>query len=117
RGVDITTIAPEDIVSYDVMKDAASTAIYGADGANGVVFITTKRGREGATTIEYNAYVALDNVANRLDLLSASQYRQAMADKGISFIDNGGNVDWQDELYRTGLTYNHNVAISGGTEK
>lgn len=117
RGVDITTIAPEDIVSYDVMKDAASTAIYGADGANGVVFITTKRGREGATTIEYNAYVALDNVANRLDLLSASQYRQAMADKGISFIDNGGNIDWQDELYRTGLTYNHNVAISGGTEK
>lgn len=117
RGADITTIAPEDIVSYDVLKDAASTAIYGADGANGVIFITTKRGREGVTTIEYNSYVALDNVANRLDLLSASQYRKAVTDRGISFIDNGGNTDWQDELYRTGVTYNHNLAISGGSEK
>lgn len=117
RGADIATIAPEDIVSYDVLKDAASTAIYGADGANGVIFITTKRGREGVTTIEYNSYVALDNVANRLDLLSASQYRKAVTDRGISFIDNGGNTDWQDELYRTGVTYNHNLAISGGSEK
>lgn len=117
RGVDITTIAPEDIVSYDVLKDAASTAIYGADGANGVIFVTTKRGKEGKTVIEYNTYVAMDQVARKLDLLSASEYRSAVSNKGISFVDNAGNVDWQDEIYRGGTTLNHNFAISGGNDK
>ena len=116
RGVDITAIAPEDILSYDILKDAASTAIYGADGANGVIFITTKRGKDGKTNIEYNTYVAIDEVFNKLDLLSASQYRNAITDKGIAFTDNGGNTDWQDEIYRSGITTNHQFAISGGNE-
>ncbi|NMH27159.1 SusC/RagA family TonB-linked outer membrane protein [Flavobacterium silvaticum] len=116
RGVDPTTIAPEDILSYDVLKDAASTAIYGADGANGVIFITTKKGKAGKTTIEYNTYLAVDKVANRLKLASSDQYRNFATDHGIAFTDNGGNTNWQDELYRTGTSNNHNLSISGGTE-
>ncbi len=117
RGVDPTTIAPEDIVSYDILKDAASTAIYGADGANGVVFITTKKGKEGKTSIEFNSYLAIDNVANKLDLLSASEYRDYTGANGIGTSDLGGNTDWQDEILQTGITNNYNFAISGGNEK
>jgi TonB-linked SusC/RagA family outer membrane protein len=117
RGVDPTTIAPEDIVSYDILKDAASTAIYGADGANGVVFITTKKGKDGKTSIEFNSYLAVDNVARKLDLLSASEYRDYTTANGIGTSDLGGNTDWQDEILQTGLTKNYNFAISGGNEK
>ena len=119
RGVDITTVAPEDIVSFDILKDAASTAIYGADGANGVIFVTTKSGRDGKTSIEYNTYIALDEVSNVLNLQSANSYRsyiQANQDKYSDFVDLNGNVDWQKEIYRTGITLNNNFAISGGSE-
>lgn len=119
RGVDPTTIAPEDIVSYDILKDAASTAIYGADGANGVIFITTKSGKKGKASIEYNTYVALDNVARKLGLLSADEYRNYIAenkDKYSDFTDAKGNVDWQDAVYRGGISINNNIAISGGGE-
>ncbi len=119
RGVDITTIAPEDIISFDILKDAASTAIYGADGANGVVFVTTKSGVSGNTKIEYNTYVAMDDVSNTLGLQSAQSYRDyisANQDKYSDFNDAGGNVDWQDQVYRTGVTLNNNFGISGGSE-
>ncbi|MFA5296752.1 MAG: SusC/RagA family TonB-linked outer membrane protein [Lutibacter sp.] len=119
RGVDITTIAPEDIISFDILKDAASTAIYGADGANGVVFITTKSGVSGRAKIEYNTYVAMDEVYKKLGLQSAKSYRNyidANQDKYGDFSDAGGNVDWQDEIYRTGITINNNLAISGGSD-
>ncbi|NLP56831.1 TonB-dependent receptor [Lutibacter sp. B1] len=119
RGVDITTIAPEDIIAFDILKDAASTAIYGADGANGVVFVTTKSGKEGVAKIEYNTYVAIDDVANDLDLQSAKSYRAYInenQDKYSDFSDAGGNIDWQDEVYRTGVTLNNNFAISGGSD-
>ncbi|MDN3671598.1 SusC/RagA family TonB-linked outer membrane protein [Flavobacterium branchiarum] len=116
RGIDPTTISPEDIVSYDILKDAASTAIYGADGANGVVFITTKRGKEGKTSIEFNTYVAIDNVARKLDLLSAKEYRDYTSLNSKAFTDLGGNTDWQDEILRTGITNNYNFAIGGGSE-
>ena len=119
RGVDITTIAPEDIISFDILKDAASTAIYGADGANGVVFITTKSGKVDKPKIEINSYVAIDEVANKLDLQSAKSYRNYInnnLDKYGDFSDAGGNIDWQDEIYRTGVTLNNNFAISGGSE-
>ena len=116
RGVDPTTIAPEDILSYDILKDAASTAVYGADGANGVIFITTKKGKQGKTTIEYNTYLAVDQVAKKFDLVSANDYRKFVSDEGIAFTDNGGNTNWQDAIFRSGLSTNHNFAISGGTD-
>ncbi len=119
RGVDITTIAPEDIVSFDILKDAASTAIYGADGANGVIFVTTKSGKAGVAKIEYNTYLAMDDVYKKLGLQSAKSYRNYIAanqDKYGDFSDAGGSVDWQDEVYRSGITINNNLAISGGSE-
>ncbi len=119
RGVDLTTIAPEDIISYDILKDAASTAIYGADGANGVIFVTTKSGKAGVAKIEYNTYLAMDDVYKKLGLQSAKSYRDyisANQDKYSDFSDAGGTVDWQDEVYRSGVTLNNNFAISGGSE-
>ncbi|HEY9221514.1 MAG: SusC/RagA family TonB-linked outer membrane protein [Lutibacter sp.] len=119
RGVDLTTIAPEDIISFDILKDAASTAIYGADGANGVIFVTTKSGKAGVAKIEYNTYLAMDDVYKKLGLQSAKSYRDYIAanqDKYGDFSDAGGTVDWQDEVYRSGFTLNNNFAISGGSE-
>jgi len=115
--VDPTTIAPEDIASFNVLKDASSTAIYGSRGANGVIIIQTKKGSRGETAnIDFNSYVSLDRVANRLDMLSADQIRAYVADNGLNFTDGGANTNWQDEIYRTGLSQNYNLAASGGTE-
>jgi len=119
RGVDPTTIAPEDITAYDVLKDAASTAIYGADGANGVVFITTKKGTSDRVRLTFSSYLAIDNVANRLDLQSADSYRGYIndnQDKYGDFSDAGGNVNWQDAIFRTGTSQNYNFSMAGGSE-
>jgi len=116
-GVDPTTIAPEDIESYDILKDASSTAIYGSQGSNGVIFITTKAGKAGRTKVEFNSYFAVDKVANKLDLLSASEYRDFAIQNNINIIDGGASTDWQDEIYKTGITHNNNLAISGGNEQ
>jgi len=116
-GVDPTTIAPEDIESYNVLKDASSTAIYGARGANGVIMITTKKGSQGeSANIEFNSYISLDQVANRLDMLSADEVRNYVAENGLNFSDGGGNTDWQDQIYRNGISQSYNFAVSGGTE-
>lgn len=116
-GVDPTTIAPEDIESFNILKDASAAAIYGSRGSNGVIIITTKRGdfRKG-TQIDFNAYVSTDFVANRLDLLSASQVRQYVEDNGLNFTDGGADVDWQDEIYRPGRSQNYSFGYSGGDE-
>lgn len=118
-GADPTTIAPEDIESFNVLKDASAAAIYGSRGANGVVIITTKRGeaRKGAQ-IDFNTFLSIENVANRLDLVSGDDYRAFIAKYpntlGTSFIDGGANTDWQDEIFRTGTSQNYNLAFSGG---
>ncbi len=116
-GVDPTTIAPEDIASFNILKDASSTAIYGSRGANGVVIITTKRGSNQQENLEFNSYFSMDKVANRLDLLSADEIRQYVQDNNLSFIDGGANTDWQNEIFRTGLSQSHNIAYSGGTNR
>lgn len=116
-GVDPTTIAPDDIESMNVLKDASSTAIYGARGANGVIIITTKKGKQGeSANIEINSYVSIDQVANRLDMLSADDVRNYVAENGLNFTDGGANTNWQDEIFRTGVSQSHNIAASGGTE-
>ncbi|KAF0130882.1 MAG: SusC/RagA family TonB-linked outer membrane protein [Bacteroidetes bacterium] len=116
-GVDATTIAPEDIESWNVLKDASAAAIYGSRGANGVILITTKRGATGGVkeaTIDFNTYLSTDIVANRLDLLSADQIRDYVTANGLNFQDGGSNVDWQDEIYRTGVSQNYNFSIAKG---
>lgn len=117
-GVDPTTIAPEDIESFNILKDASAAAIYGSRGAHGVVIITTKKGTtKGTNRVEFSTYLSTENVANRLNLLSADQIRKYVADNNLNFIDNGGNTDWQDEIYRTGTSQNYNLAFSGATNR
>lgn len=116
-GVDPTTIAPEDIASFNVLKDASSTAIYGSRGANGVIIITTKGGSATRSSFEVNSYVSFDQVANRLDLLNADEVRTYVSDNGLDFVDGGANTDWQDAIFRTGMSQSHNIAYSGGNEK
>ncbi|MDG5799055.1 SusC/RagA family TonB-linked outer membrane protein [Marinilabiliaceae bacterium ANBcel2] len=117
-GVDPTTVSPEDIESFDVLKDAASTAIYGSRGSNGVILITTKSGDAGEGTVNFSANFTVDQVANTLDVLSADEYRSFVENNNLtdSFVDNGADVDWQDELFRTGFSQNYNVNFSGGDE-
>ncbi len=115
-GVDPTTIAPEDIESFNILKDASSTAIYGSRGANGVIIITTKRGQNTGAIVNFNAYTSLDQVAKRLDLMDADQIRAYATENNLNLIDGGANTDWQDAIYRNGITQNYNLAISGGSE-
>ena len=117
-GVSLATIAPEDIESIDILRDATATAIYGSKAANGVIIVTTKKGKSGKASVTYNGYVALDNVMKNLDMLSASELR-AYAKANNFTIDNdmGANTDWQKEVQRTAVTHNHNVSISGGNDQ
>ncbi|MDX1940982.1 MAG: TonB-dependent receptor [Saprospiraceae bacterium] len=113
----LTFLNPQDIESIDVLKDASATAIYGSRGANGVVLITTKRGKSGTSSFNYSGNVSLSNIANPIDLFSADEYRQQVVAVGGVLEDLGANTDWQKEITRTAVTYNHNVALAGGTDK
>ncbi len=114
-GVDPTTIPSEEIKSFNVLKDASSTAIYGSRGANGVIIITTKSGnKEQGNVVEFNSYHSIDNVARRLDLLTADEMRQYASDHSLNMNDGGANTDWQDQIYRTGFSDSYNLAFSGG---
>ena len=118
-GIDPTTINPDDIASFNVLKDAASTSLYGTQGSNGVIIITTKGGSFGTgkvsdkISIEYSKYVAFDKVANRLEFLTGDELREyAKTTNNANFKDNGANTDWMDEIYRTGVSQQHTVAVS-----
>ena len=132
----ISDIPPTDIESIDVLKDASSTAIYGARGANGVIIVTTKSGKEGKVSVSYNAYYAWKKVAKTLDVLSASDYTKwqyelaQLTNKNDDYIkyfgnyqdldmyDNVATNDWQDLTFgRTGHSFNHNLSINGGSDK
>ena len=108
---------PQDIESIDVLKDASATAIYGARGANGVVLITTKRGKAGFSTFNYSGSIGISTMARPLKLLSADEFRQEVPKLGNNLIDRGGNTDWQKEISRTAYTQNHNISMGGGTNK
>lgn len=115
-GVDISIVSPEDIESIDVLRDATATAIYGSKAANGVIIITTKKGSKERTNVTYNGYVAFDNILKKYDVCTADDLRQYAKDNNITLKDGGANMDWQDEVLRTGISHNHNVNISGGNE-
>jgi iron complex outermembrane receptor protein len=120
-GADPTSIANADIESYNVLKDAASTAIYGSRGANGVIIITTKqggvKGGKAVSEINFSSKYSLSKVAKKVDVLDAAQIRQYAIDYDPDFTDGGANTDWQDELYRTGSTFENALSFSGGSEK
>ncbi|OQP66134.1 SusC/RagA family TonB-linked outer membrane protein [Niastella populi] len=113
----ISFLNPQDIESMDVLKDASATAIYGARGANGVVIITTKKGRAGFSSVNYNFSGGFSRMANPLPVYKADEYRTQVKALGNALEDFGGATDWQKEVSRTAWTQNHNVTLSGGTEK
>ena len=102
-----------DIESITVLKDASAAAIYGARGSNGVVLVTTKRGKKGEPIFTYDTYLGYSSVIKKLDLLSAEDYRSALLDKSY---DHGGNTDWQDEIYRIAASQNHSISFSKSTD-
>ncbi|MGE0079286.1 MAG: SusC/RagA family TonB-linked outer membrane protein [Bacteroidales bacterium] len=133
----INDIPSSSVQSIDVLKDASSTAIYGARGANGVVIITTKSGEEGKVSVSYNAYFGYKKYANKLNTISASDYvkwqyeRALLTDElddrftpvfglyqDIDLYDNQPKNDWFEQLFgRTGHTFNHDLTINGGSDK
>lgn len=138
----INDIAPTDIESIDILKDASSTAIYGSRGANGVVIVTTKSGKEGKVSVNYNAYYSWKKIANTLNTLGVEDYTNWQYELAVlksnehnlinpsSYTKYFGNYqdmdlyeglsanNWQDQIFgRVGNTFNHNLSINGGTEK
>jgi TonB-dependent starch-binding outer membrane protein SusC len=107
---------PEDIQSIEVLKDASATAIYGSRGANGVIMVTTKRGKTGAPRIELNTSYSMQNEINRLDLLNADQFMDYIRDARPNIEPAGGNTNWQDEIFRTGNIQNYQLSVSGGSD-
>ena len=119
-GGDMTTVAPSDIESISVLKDASSAAIYGSRAAGGVILITTKRGSGSKTQINYNGYMSMDVVANKPDMMNAAEWRAANKELGndISNFDGyNADTDWFGEMLRTGFSQNHSVSMSGGGPK
>ncbi len=108
---------PNDIQSIEVLKDASATAIYGSRGSNGVVLVTTKKGRSGALSIEINSNYSVQNTSNELDLLDANQFAAYQQAINPAYVQGPANTDWQDLLYRTGSIQNHQASFSGGTDK
>ena len=118
---DLNTVAPADIASISVLKDASAGAIYGSRAQNGVILITTKKYTGGQPTIRYDGYASLSTIKKQPDFLNASDYRRLISEgfrspAGDSLIDYGATTDWQSTLLRTPLSQRHNVSISGGTE-
>lgn len=113
----LMTINPNDIESVTVLKDASATAIYGSRGANGVIVITTKKGRSGRTQVSYSASAGISTVAKKLDVLSADEYRNTLKNLNITIDDKGANTNWQNEIFRTAMSQDHFLSFSGGSEK
>ena len=113
----LATLNPSDIESFDILKDASAAAIYGARGANGVILVTTKKGKAGKIATDYDGYVGIEKMGHRIDLLSADEWRQATAGMNAGSLDGGGNSDWRKVISRKALSHSHSIGISGGTDQ
>lgn len=116
----LSDINPSDIKSMDILKDASSTAIYGSRGANGVILITTNRGAQGTPAkFTYNGYVGLKKVFSKYPMMSGQKYAEMRkyAGKFQNSLDEADDVDtdWQDLMYRDGMTTSHDISVGGGT--
>jgi TonB-linked SusC/RagA family outer membrane protein len=127
-GGDPTSLSPNDIASVEVLKDASAAAIYGSRASNGVVIITTKKGKNGPVAVNYNGYLGIQNVGKEIDVLNGRQYMQVLndlsKDQGQSLpytqdqIDAiGKGTNWQDAIYKTAIAQNHNLSFSGASDK
>ena len=116
-GGNLTNLNPNDIESYDVLKDGAASAIYGTRGSNGVILVTTKKGaRDGNLHTSYSGSIALDVIKKDLDMLSADEYRANRLASGTGY-DLGGSTDWMKEVSRVGVRTVHTLTLSGGNIK
>ncbi|MEO8109921.1 MAG: TonB-dependent receptor [Ginsengibacter sp.] len=122
----LSAINPSDIESIEILKDASATAIYGSRGANGVVLITTKRGKSGAGTVSFDMYYGQQEVANKLDVLNAAQFANLVNDAKLNadatpiYVNPknlGEGTDWQSELFRKAPMASYQLSFSGGDEK
>lgn len=125
----LSTINPADIVSMEILKDASTTAIYGAQGANGVVLITTKHGKSGEAKFSYDGMVAMSRQAVRLNMMNLREYAQyynEMIEEGDIYETNpyyatpsllGKGTNWQDEIFRTAWQHQHQLSAQGGSDK
>ena len=134
----LSLVNPNDIESFTVLKDASATAIYGSRGSNGVIIITTKKGRSGQKPqVSYNGTLSVSTIAKELDVMNAKEYvdfiksyygEDSSAYKGLGWKEYNADgtpnyaagtydTDWQDEIYRAGVSHEHNVSLSGGISK
>ncbi|HKG68357.1 MAG TPA: TonB-dependent receptor [Segetibacter sp.] len=134
QGGNLNSLNPNDIESIEVLKDASATAIYGAQGANGVVLITTKLGKKGKPVISYNYSYGISKLRKKLDVMNAADFARTInasvltrtgngnipvpifSDAQIQSYEKNGGTDWQDVIYRTAPIQNHELSISGGTD-
>ena len=126
-----TMLNPEEIESMDILKDASATAIYGARGANGVILITTKKGRIGAPTVTYNGWVGVQQIAHQTDMMDPYEFVRYQLELNPDIYEpiylggkmtledyrNVEGINWQDLVYRDAIVHNHNIAVRGGNEK
>ncbi|MFN4285482.1 MAG: SusC/RagA family TonB-linked outer membrane protein [Lacibacter sp.] len=120
----LNDINPDDVASIDILKDASATAIYGSRGANGVILVTTKKGRSGETRISYNGYYGIGEVANPYPVFNAQEYMamrnlstwsQGYMPDEIIGMQKGTNTNWQKVMYQNSIRTDHNISISGGS--
>lgn len=116
-GDPLNFLNPQDIASMDVLKDASATAIYGSRGANGVVLITTKRGRSGSSVLNFTSTAGISTVARKLPVFSTDEFKKEVVAVGGVLEDQGSSTNWQNEIFRTGTTFENNLTLSGGANK
>lgn len=117
-GGNLTNINPNDIASFDVLKDGAASAIYGTRGSNGVIVVTTKKGsKDGQTHTSYSGQFSWDFISKELQMMNAQEYRDVRLGWGDTGVDLGGNIDWLDQASRTGGAMRHTLTLSGGNDK
>ncbi len=113
----VDNVDPNDIESITVLKDGSSAAIYGTRGSNGVILVTTKKGKRGTAVIGYNVYLTAEMVARNAPAMNSAEWRALNTELGGLGTDFGDNTDWFREIEQTALSHVHNLSMSGGTDK
>ncbi|HEX5024692.1 MAG TPA: SusC/RagA family TonB-linked outer membrane protein, partial [Agriterribacter sp.] len=116
-GDPLNFINPQDIESMDVLKDASATAIYGSRGANGVILITTKKGKSGTSSLNFTSSAGFSTLARKIPVFEAGEFKKQVVAVGGVLDDKGASTDWQDQIVRTAQTFDNNLTLSGGSEK
>ena len=112
----LSTIYPADIESFTILKDASETAQYGSRGASGVIQVATKKGRQSQFHISFDGTVGFEDIYKHINMLNATQFRQAATLLGLDYIDMGANTNFSKTIERTGFVQNHHIAFGGGSE-